>query len=319
MSARAGAADAIPVVAGVLADAAGRVLLAQRPSGRDFAGLWEFPGGKVEPGEDAHAALARELHEELGIAIAASAPLIRVPWRYPHQRIVLEVRRVAAWQGTPQPHDAQALAWAQPAAVDPATMPPADRPALAALRLPPLLAISPPLDDAATLLAWAQGVIRRGVRLLQLRQPQWAAGKLREAAAALRVKAQAAGATLLLNGDIGGALALDLGVHLRSEQLASLRERPLPARLWVGASCHDAGELERAAVLGCDFALLAPVAATPTHPQATPLGWPRFAALVAGAALPIYALGGVRAGDLPRTRAAGAHGVAGIRGFLDPP
>ena len=307
------------VVAGVLADAAGRVLLAQRPPGRDFAGLWEFPGGKVEPGEDAHAALARELHEELGIAIAASAPLIRVPWRYPHRRIVLEVRRVAAWQGTPQPHDAQALAWAQPAAVDPTTMPPADRPALAALRLPPLLAISPPLDDAATLLAWAQGVVRRGVRLLQLRQPQWAAGKLREAAAALRAEAQAAGATLLLNGDIGGALALDLGVHLRSGQLASLSGRPLPARLWVGASCHDAGELERAAVLGCDFALLAPVAATPTHPQAMPLGWPRFAALAAGAALPIYALGGVRAGDLPRARAAGAHGVAGIRGFLDPP
>ena len=307
------------VVAGVLSDTAGRVLLAQRPPGRDCAGLWEFPGGKIEPGEDAHAALARELREELGIAIAASAPLIRVPWRYPNRRIVLDVRRVAAWQGKPQPHDAQALAWVQPAAVDPTTMPPADRPVLAALRLPPLLAISPPLDDAAQLLAWAQGVIQRGVRLLQLRQPRWVTGKLREAAAALRAEVQPAGADLILNGDIEGALALDLGVHLRSGQLASLRERPLPARLWVGASCHDAAELERAAVLGCDFALLAPVAATPTHPQATPLGWPRFAVLVAGAALPIYALGGVGADDLPCARAAGAHGVAGIRGFLDPP
>ena len=316
MSARAGAAGAIQVVAGVLADAAGRVLLAQRPAGRDFAGLWEFPGGKLEPGEDAHAALARELREELGIAIAASAPLIRVPWRYPHRDLVLEVRRVAAWQGTPRPHEAQALAWAEPATIDPLTMPPADRPALAALRLPPLLAISPPLDDAAMLLAWARGGIRRGVRLLQLRQPQWAADLLREAAAMLRGEAQAAGASLLLNGDIEGAQALGLGVQLRAAQLAILRERPLPAGRWVGASCHDAGELERAAALGCDFALLAPVAATPTHPQATPLGWPRFAALVAAAALPVYALGGVDADDLPRARAAGAHGVAGIRGFV---
>ncbi len=307
------------VVAGVLADAAGRVLLAQRPPGRDCAGLWEFPGGKIEPGEDAHAALARELREELGIRIGPSEPLIRVPWRYPHRRIVLAVRRVTAWQGAPQPHDAQALAWVEPAAIDPATLSPADRPAWTALRLPPLLAISPPLDDATRLFAWTQGVIRRGARLLQLRQPQWAAGKLREAAAALRVEVQAAGATLLLNGDIEGAQALGLGVQLRAAQLAHLRARPLPSGRWVGASCHDAGELERAAVLGCDFALLAPVAATPTHPQATPLGWSRFAALAADAALPIYALGGVGAGDLPRVRAAGAHGVAAIRGFLERP
>jgi len=306
------------VVAGVLSDTEGRVLLAQRPPGRDFAGLWEFPGGKVEPGENVHAALARELHEELGIGIGPSELLIRVPWRYPHQRIVLEVRRVASWQGVPQPHEGQALAWTDPDSIDATTMPPADRPVLAALRLPPLLAISPPLDDAATLLAWVQGVIRRGVRLLQLRQPQWAAGKLRAAAAALRVEAQAAGAGLLLNGDIEGALALDLGVQLRAAQLALLRERPLPSGRWVGASCHDAGELERAAILGCDFALLAPVAATPTHPQATALGWPRLTALVAAAALPVYALGGVCAQDLPRARAAGAHGVAGIRGFRDP-
>ena len=312
-----GSSPPLHVVAGVLEDAAGRVLLAQRPPGRDCAGLWEFPGGKIELGEDAHAALARELREELGISIGPSEPLIRVPWRYPNRRIVLAVRRVAAWQGTPQPHDAQALAWVETAAIDPVTLPPADRPAWAALRLPPLLAISPPLANTALLLAWAKDAIRSGARLLQLRQPQWAAGKLREAAAALRAEIQPTSATLLLNGDIKGALALGVGVQLRAAQLALLRARPLPSRLWVGASCHGADELERAVVLGCDFALLAPVAATLTHPQGTPLGWPRFSALVAEAALPIYALGGVGAGDLPRARAAGAHGVAAIRGFLD--
>ena len=309
------AAAPLHVVAGVLTDAAGRVLLAQRPPGRDFAGLWEFPGGKVEPGEDAHAALARELREELGIRIGASTPLIRVPWRYPHQRIVLAVRSIASWQGTPQPHEGQALAWSALDGIDAATLPPADRPVLAALRLPMQMLITPPLDDETALRAGIRSALQGGLRLIQLRQPHWPADRLRAFAATLRADAEGAAATLLLNGDIEGALALGLGVQLRAMQLTTLRARPLPASWWVGASCHDAAELEHAATLGCDFALLAPLAATPAHPQASPLGWSRFAALAADAALPVYALGGVRADDLPRARAAGAHGVAGIRGF----
>ena len=74
----------------------GRVLLARRTEGRDLAGLWEFPGGKREPGETPEAALARELREELGIEADIGAPLIRVPHRYPHKRLQLDVRRVAA-------------------------------------------------------------------------------------------------------------------------------------------------------------------------------------------------------------------------------
>jgi 8-oxo-dGTP diphosphatase len=84
----------------------------------------------------------------------------------------------------------------------------------------------------------------------------------------------------------------------------------------VGASCHDAEELELAARLGADFATLSPVQATASHPGAAALGWDRFAQRVAAARLPVYALGGVGPDDLPRARAAGAQGVAGIRAFL---
>ena len=101
----------IHVLAGVLTDARGRVLLARRTEGRDLAGLWEFPGGKREPGESAEQALAQELEEELGIRVELGAPLITVPHRYPHKRLRLDVRRIAGWEGTLKGLDGQALAW----------------------------------------------------------------------------------------------------------------------------------------------------------------------------------------------------------------
>ena len=122
-------------------------------------------------------------------------------------------------------------------------------------------------------------------------------------------------ASLLVNHDVDLARELGVGVHLKAAQLHELRERPLPHDAWVGASCHGAEELERAAELGVDFATLSPVCATASHPDAKPVGWERFAQLVADARLPVYALGGVGPDDLERARIAGAQGVAGIRAF----
>lgn len=306
---------ALHVVAGVLADAEGRVLLAQRPPGRHLAGLWEFPGGKVEPGESAHAALARELREELGIAATAFAPLIAVPWRYPEKTIRLEALRVVGWEGEPHPHDAEALRWVPPREIDPATMPPADRPLLAALRLPAHYLITPADADPARLPALFDAALARGERLFQLRLPNLARDALRPLAQALAARCRAAGADLLVNADIELARELGVGVHLRAAQLATFESRPLPAGSWVAASCHDAVELARAAELGADFATLSPLRSTASHPGALALGWARFAALVEASALPVYALGGVGPEDLALSRVAGAQGVAGIGAF----
>jgi 8-oxo-dGTP diphosphatase len=151
--------DAAPVhvVAAVLRDRRGRILLARRTDGRDLAGAWEFPGGKVEPGETAEAALARELEEELGIRIGACTPLIRVPQAYPHKRIVLDVRSVATYTGTPHGREKQALAWTPPAKLATYPMPPADRPVVAALTHPDRLLVTPEpgADDAAFVAAVA--------------------------------------------------------------------------------------------------------------------------------------------------------------------
>ena len=91
------------MLAGVITDARGRVLLARRTEGRDLAGLWEFPGGKREPDETAEATLVRELREELGIQVEIGAPLITVPHRYPHKRLRLDVRHIGGWTGRPWP------------------------------------------------------------------------------------------------------------------------------------------------------------------------------------------------------------------------
>jgi 8-oxo-dGTP diphosphatase len=99
------------VVAGALFDPAGRVLIAQRPDGKHMAGGWEFPGGKVEPGETPRNALLRELHEELGIMVHEATPLIAYEHQYPHRRVLLDLWAVVRYSGEPQPLDAPALQW----------------------------------------------------------------------------------------------------------------------------------------------------------------------------------------------------------------
>lgn len=106
-----------PVAVGVVFDAEGRVLLTSRPEGKVYAGWWEFPGGKVEAGETVEAALARELEEELGIEVRASAAWREFTMDYPHARVRLLVRTVRDWGGTPEPREGQQLAWQAPGAV----------------------------------------------------------------------------------------------------------------------------------------------------------------------------------------------------------
>lgn len=101
----------IQVVAAVLHAAGGAVLVTQRPAGKSYAGLWEFPGGKVEPGEAAEAALRRELHEELGIRLGACRPLLRLWHEYPERRVELLVWTVEHYAGVAQGLEGQALRW----------------------------------------------------------------------------------------------------------------------------------------------------------------------------------------------------------------
>ncbi|HEX7129478.1 MAG TPA: 8-oxo-dGTP diphosphatase MutT [Rhodanobacteraceae bacterium] len=343
--------SATEVAAGVLTDARGRVLLMQRLPGKHLAGLWEFPGGKLEPGETVGRALVRELREELGIEARAFAPLISLPWRYPEKSVRLHVLRVTAWEGDPHAREGHPLRWVPVEDMVPAQMPAADRPIVTALRLPAFYAITPAGLDACRALPHPDplptgergksrepapggsvvsplptGARKTGAKrlaaeegrrsLLQLRTPGRDRDAMRATAVAMLEQTPDLKSRLLVNADVELARELGIGVHLRASQLRELDRRPLPGAQWVGASCHDADELERAATIGADFATLSPVRATASHPGASPLGWDRFAELVREARLPVYALGGIGPADLDRARAAGAQGVAGISAFM---
>jgi 8-oxo-dGTP diphosphatase len=128
-------AEGLPVLlvaCAVLVDADGRILVTDRPQGKDMAGLWEFPGGKVEPGESPEAALVRELAEELGIETAASclAPCGFASHAYDRVHVVLLAFAIRKWRGSPAPRERQRMQWVPVPALFRLAMPPADRPLL---------------------------------------------------------------------------------------------------------------------------------------------------------------------------------------------
>jgi 8-oxo-dGTP diphosphatase len=124
----------VEVAVGILQRASdGAVLFAQRPEGKPYAGWWEFPGGKLERGESVEDALARELHEELGIQIEASAAFDAIDFSYPHARVRLHFRLVTRWSGEPRSREGQALRWQHPRSIEIEPLLPASVPVIARL------------------------------------------------------------------------------------------------------------------------------------------------------------------------------------------
>jgi 8-oxo-dGTP diphosphatase len=305
---------AVEVVAAVIERPDGSFLLAQRPAGKVYAGYWEFPGGKVEPGEPLAAALKRELHEELGIEVEIAHPWIVRNYTYPHATVRLNFFRVRGWRGEPHGREAQQFAWQRISAISVAPLLPANAPVLRALELPFEYAITHASEiGAEQQLKRLSQRLAQGLRLIQVREKAMPAPELQRFAADVIALARPCGARVLINADMKLAERVGAdGVHLAAAQLARLERRP--GLDWCAASCHTAEELLRAAQLGIDFAVLGPVQATLTHPEAIPIGWERFAAMLRGASVPVFALGGMQPDDLETAWRCGAQGIAMLRG-----
>ena len=300
----------VDVAVGVLLRDDGRFLLASRPEGTPYAHYWEFPGGKLEPGESVAHALARELHEELGIDIGAVLPWVVREFEYPHAHVRLHFCRVTDWRGTPHPREGQALHFATLQDLPPGALLPATIPVLRWLDLPPVLAVTDAADlGAVAFVQRLRAQLAAGLRMVLLREPDLPLRTADALFAQVLAEVRATGARLVVSSRHPSAWAAAAdGVHLTARDLMAATQRP--AGDWVGASVHDATGLAQAAALGLDYAVLGPVAATRSHPGAAVLGWQGFRTLASASAVPVYALGGLESGDLPAALHAGAHGLA---------
>jgi 8-oxo-dGTP diphosphatase len=303
----------VEVAAAVLQRADGAFLLAQRPAGKVFAGYWEFPGGKVEPGEAPGLALARELHEELGIDVERSYPWLTRVFTYPHATVRLRFYRVLEWKNEPHPRENQALAWQRFDGRMAEPMLPANAPVLASLALPWEYAIT----DAGTLgvsrmLSLLEDRLEHGLKLLQIREPKLPLDERNLFTEQAIDLAHRYGCKVMVKPPPAVLCAGAHGLHLTAAQLMKLESKP--ANMLVAASCHTRAELERAMQLELDFAVLGPVKRTPSHAADVPLGWETFTAMTREVSIPVYAIGGLTAADRDDAWAAGAHGLAMISG-----
>ncbi|MFM2398312.1 MAG: hypothetical protein RL341_469 [Pseudomonadota bacterium] len=300
------------VAVGVLFNDQGQVLFAQRPEGKPYAGWWEFPGGKIEAGESVEAALARELQEELGIRIHGARRWITRTFTYPHATVRLHFCKIFGFDGVLQSLEQQAFAWDSAAAPQVGPILPAALPMLPWLLLPDVL----PLSGAGVfgVDAWQARLAAKSNGWLLLREPDLAPHDAQQVFDhALNWKRQSGGTVIVSSRHPQAWWAAADGVHLTERDLLTTQARP-QAR-WVSASVHSRAAIAHANSIGCDFALLGPVAASASHPEVSPMGWDAFGRMIDQSPIPVYALGGMRAADLPVAHVRGAQGVAGLRGL----
>ena len=312
----------LQVAVGVVKNAQGDILISLRDQTLHQGGLWEFPGGKVEAQETVEQALRRELNEELGITVISETPLITIQHQYPDLAVELKVFLVEDYTGDAVSGLGQPCRWVKPADLNHYAFPAANQPIITAAQLPFYYAI---LDDAeaAVLMVNLQKLLAGGLKLIQLRLKTVPKPVLKQFIEQAKILCKQAGALLLINSAVDHAKEFAVnGIHLTSRDLMSATQRPSvehepsDSKYWVSASCHNLQELLHAQAIGVDFAVLAPVSFTQTHPDTEPLGWKQFLELVSQVNLPVYALGGLSKEDLEKARNAGGQGIAAIRSFL---
>jgi 8-oxo-dGTP diphosphatase len=278
--------------------------------GKAYAGYWEFPGGKLEPGETPRDALGRELAEELGIDVRRAAPWLVQRYRYPHAHVELHFFRVLEWTGEPVGHDGQAFEWQVPGRFDVAPLLPANTMVLRALMLPRVYGITmaDELGDAE-LLARAEIALERGLRLIQLREKTSPVERQRALAEKLVALARRRGAkvcsTVTSHPREPGDATACISRHARCARRHRARA--------IFFARHRATRAQRSNARASSDSTSRCSARSSRHPRIRARrrsDGTDFAAIVAGTTLPVFALGGLGAADLDEAVAHGAHGIA---------
>ncbi len=245
---------ALKVVAAVIRRNDGRILIARRPTHLDQGGLWEFPGGKREPGEARLAALARELDEELGIDVRRGTPLLSLEHPYPDKDVHLDIWEIAQWRGEPSGREAQTIRWIAARELGNFKFPAANTTIITAAHLPRLLImLSAAFVARGNFIQTLEGYLRSGFTAFVLPA---CAPPTREACAVLAKEYEA---TIHLADPAGGAALPDgLGLHLNAADLSRavecIQEAPAPSGL--SASVATMEDFYRAREIGADWIVL---------------------------------------------------------------
>lgn len=312
-------AKLVHVAVGVIVNADGKILIAKRPLSAHQGGLWEFPGGKVDAGETIEQALVRELREELAIDVLASQPLIQIRHHYPDKSVLLDVRKITQFLGTPIGNEGQPIQWVDAKELNKFEFPAANRPIISAINLPEKYVVTGSYLDDVDFIARLDRVLAADLRMVQLRVADFNADSHQSLFDAVLAAVNQANAKLIINCSLAEFDRLsqsfsdeNLGLHLNRHHAAVIHARPVGQNVLFGVSCHNAQEITHAQNIGADYLLLSPVLPTASHPATDPLGWDSFSALVELANIPVYALGGVGEEHIKTAQSCGAQGVAGI-------
>ncbi|MBU2710238.1 Nudix family hydrolase [Zooshikella harenae] len=310
----------VHVAVAVIVNTSGEVLIAKRASHQHQGDKWEFPGGKVESGEEVTEALVRECQEELNITVKPSRRLIAITHDYGDKCVMLDVWYVDHLSGQPVGLEGQPIRWVTMDELWSYTFPSANKPIIHAIQLPSEYVITGDFIDYDELFSKVRRIIDQGHRLIQFRAPQLGEKDYLAIASELLLFCEAAGCRLMLKGSPQSVYQLGgKGLHLTAQQLKQVTAIDIESFKQPGyllaASCHNEEEITLAEQLGADLITLSPINYTQSHPTLMPLPDEERDLLTHKTTIPVYWLGGMSKDQLPQTWYQGAQGIASIRAY----
>jgi len=286
-----------------------QILITKRRKNQFMPNYWELPGGKIETGEDEEDALARELQEELGIKTLRISLKHVMTHHYKDKTVDLSIYNVESYKGNVAGTEGQDVRWCNLQNLSNYKLLPTMRIIINRIRLPEYYWITPDERDPELLLQKCQNHLITGAKIIQLRSKDLIEhsyiGKIHNLCQSYEVR-------LILNVPNKTFKEPCDGWHLTSDELLNYKKRPCANNKLLGASAHNMKEAKYAETISVDYISLAPIEETPSHPNATPLGWEVAKDIVSKSNLPVYLLGGMGRDSLGRALKIRAQGIAGI-------
>jgi len=312
--------DSVHVAVAIIANQQNEILISLRSNSVHQGGLWEFPGGKLEPSESTLDALKREIKEELNISILKASPYKKIKYQYSDKTVLLDIWWVESFSGNPEGAEAQQIKWQAISRLNENEFPAANKGIIMSLQLPQKYMITGAFESHQNFKSKLETSLKKGISIVQLRCKKISETEYKQLAEISINLCKKYNAILLFNTSVEifkelSANTGKTGLHLNSQMLDTIQIRPIEADLLLSVSCHNSKEIEKAKQLDADIILLSPVKETRSHPGVKGIGWNRFLEIANNINAPVYALGGMSEADLADAKQYAAQGVAAISGF----